>query len=170
MINNNIDYRPINSKNKDKIYAHFRKPFYTNQFGELINIYSHTIDNKEISFLAVHFSGKTKYYYQYKTIRDGKKVYSWHVGIPENLKKINLFGINSKTKDCNRVYIVNREYQTGNKINGWHGISWAGGVHKTIELSDWVKLSNVENVVIWVDERSSRKISAYSWKSYSYRL
>ena len=141
---------PVLKKDLGTLDKKITSSFYFNKFGPVIKKYGYRNSKKDVVFVAIEFERAVRCFYN--------SAEGWVQSIPNNLKPINLFNITTKPDDCNNIFIVNKESEAITKIEGWHGVSWAGGNNRTINLQDWKKLINVEHVMIWTDDKSARKI------------
>ena len=143
---------PINQDGKDQLNKKISSQFYTEKYGKVINKYGYRDEAGELIFVSIEFEKGTIPLYWSKE--------GWIKAIPKNIRPINLFHLHKKPKNCNNIFIVNEEKNAIKNIQGWHGLSWAGGHNRTINFHNWRKLLNVENILIWTDEKSARKIKS----------
>lgn len=142
---------PISPEKVDTVSNETKKEYFK-RFGTPGKKYAYRDNEGHILFVAVEFSKKTVPMYVSEQ--------GWKIGIPHNIRPINLF--NSKNiKDKKNVFIVDSEKRALTKIDDWVGVTWSGGYAKTIGYSKWKDLRNIENILIWVDNiKSSNKIKS----------
>ena len=141
---------PITQKEINKLKEELLNKYYLDNFGKFREFYGYWNNQNQIILISVLFQEKIVPFHL-----SNKK---WAMGIPKNIRKINPFNITKKPKGCKNIFIVNTEREALTEIPGWHGLSWSGNNSKTINRTDWRGLANVENVLIWTDGRSAKKI------------
>jgi len=127
-------------------------PPYKNKYGNAKKAYTYRNRDNEILFFVVKYENDN-IFLPFYFCRDG-----WINKIPKNISKIELYNILNTKNETKNIIIVNNEEQTKIKIKGWELTTWAGGDSKTVEYSNWKSLINIENVIIWTDEKSAKKI------------
>ncbi|MBW2995028.1 hypothetical protein KY312_01640, partial [Candidatus Woesearchaeota archaeon] len=141
---------PISKKHIDGLKKELLNKYYLDNFGKFIELYGYWNNQKQIILVSVLFPTKIlSFYFSEKR---------WSMGLPKNLRKINPFNITKKDDGCENVFIVNTEREALKEVPGWHGVCWVGNSSKSINRTNWKKLINVENIVIWTDGRSAKKI------------
>ena len=158
MLTNPDAIYPIIKSDIDKLQSKISSNYYLNKYGQPLTKYGYRNDGDEIQFIVVQFETGSCVFYLYKTRTGGAR--EWSHGIPPNIRPINLFNVNKRPAECNNVFIVNTEKQALTKIDGWHGVAWAGNCEKTINFSNWKSLINVENILIWTDRKSGTRLKS----------
>jgi phage/plasmid-associated DNA primase len=141
---------PITNDHHNQLKKQLADPKYITQFGHRKQSYGYYNKKRELVALSVRFEHALKPFYY-----TGQE---WITGFPDNVKKFLPYNFTKKSDDCNNVFIVNFETQALKEIKGWHGMSWLGNCEKTIHKTNWEIFNNIENVIVWTDQRSAKKI------------
>jgi hypothetical protein len=141
---------PVTQEQINELQKKLTSDFWTNKHGKYKKLYGYRDSTDQIQFVAAEFEKSTRTFYYSES--------GWIPATPRNIKPINLFNVTRISEKCKNVFIVNSEKDAMKKIKDWHGLSWCGGNFKTIGYSNWKKLTNIENIIVWTDEKSAKKI------------
>ena len=141
---------PVSEEDRVLLDKKVLSDFYKNKYGSVLAKYGYRNDDGEIMFISVEFEHGTHVFYN--------SIEGWVKAFPQNIRNINLFNITKLPETCKNVFIVNTEKEARTVVKGWHGVSWCGSYYKKLKYSNWKKLLNIENIIIWTDEKSAIKI------------
>ncbi len=141
---------PVTKDQHVALIKQLSSKYYIDNFGKRVESYGYWNNKNELILVSVRFSDSIKPFYY-----NGSK---WMMGLPSNVKKYNPFNFTKKAKSCNNIFIVNYESHAVKEVDGWHGVSFLGNNNRAINTTNWAVFENIENVIIWTDSKSARKI------------